>query len=110
MPDHREQSPTPVDVFASRLDAAVAQWRARLRAQMLRTGDERRPAADVATAQTALTEQLGDIDRQAAVIRSSLAREISKALEAERRAMAWMIGENDDADARAAVVEHQRRK
>src|SRR5687767_731133 len=107
MADHREHSPTPVEAFASRLDVAVAQWRARLRAQILRTGVESHPAADVATAQAALREQLREIDGQAAVIRRSLAREISKAAEAERRAMAWVV-ENDDAEARAAVAEHQR--
>src|SRR5688572_17547813 len=106
MADHRDHSPTPVD-FASRLDAAVAQWRARLRAQILRKDADRRPAADIATAQSELQQQLGAIDRQAAEIRRSLARELSRALDAERRAMAWVV-ENDDAEARAAVAENHR--
>src|SRR5688500_12674386 len=107
MADHGEHSPTPVDVFASRLDAAVAQWRARLGAHLLGKRVGRGPAADIATAQTELREQLGAIDRQAAEIRHSLARELSRGLEAESRAMAWVV-ENDDAEARAAVAENQR--
>ena len=85
MTDRRELPPGSVEVLASRLDATVAQWRARLRSQILGNRAATHPATDIATAQTDLREQLGAIELQVVEIERSLDREISKASEAEQR-------------------------